>query len=498
MVSKRSAREQGILHNFVSGKHFSNDAFKHYAHVDTGGRCPHCQQPDSKKHRLRFCKALQHVRDNHKDAVKSLTQLPEAVFAFGVVPEDNDAFKLKAHLRQEVACKMPLMLQGNPTMVFTDGSCYFGDRFDCALAGSAVIHVDVDKQQATEVERFILPGGDHTPFRAESFAVFAALQKYYHVHIVTDCEAVCKLLKKIIRAKKLGKNHVPTTQEDVWECIVWHVMNREPDSVHVQWVKAHQNWESLPPGPDRFWAYCNHVADMSAKKAVTCDNFQLWCAMTKVVDRRVALERKVDQVHSYICAVQMQYFDIVESQEQPGRNVPNFVMPSVHEPYAQLGVPTEVEIQQSPFGAKAAGAMVRWLHQLQWGQGDHMSCLELYFAWAMSCRMLAPVWVSQSKYVSREDSMEADVSGLQLCAQSTTWIRMVKWWLQAIGQPVELVKGDGLRQYGYSIPVIGLPIRPKLQNQHAIGVALWEYFHQNGRTCRNFNRAWTFKMCQAI
>lgn len=78
--------------------------------------------------------------------------------AFGVIPDDNDAMTLKNHLRTELAADVPTVTPDQDRVsVFTDGSCFFGDRWDCALAGAAVVRVDEHKESVEEVDRFLFP-----------------------------------------------------------------------------------------------------------------------------------------------------------------------------------------------------------------------------------------------------------------------------------------------------------------------------------------------------
>lgn len=130
-MKSRSPRQVGMLQALSSGKHVTEDGLKHYARTWCNGQCIHCGQNDSKRHRVYECPRFQSVRDRYKAELRWLKRQGEAYMAFGVVPDDNSALLLKKQLRQTLTVSVPAPKQ--PTehqVVFTDGACHFGKRWD--------------------------------------------------------------------------------------------------------------------------------------------------------------------------------------------------------------------------------------------------------------------------------------------------------------------------------------------------------------------------------
>eukprot|EP00438_Fugacium_kawagutii_P005552 Skav232223 [mRNA] locus=scaffold286:146845:149106:+ [translate_table: standard] len=263
-MERRDPRQAGILQALAAGRHVTNDGLKHYAGVDTNGKCQLCGCQDSKKHRFFRCSKLQTVREKYKDVYKWIVSQPEACFAFGVVPDDNEAMTYKAHLHRELHAHLPDEVDGTPPHIFTDGTCFFGDMWDAALAGASVIEADVEAETFREVNRFILPSGDHNAFRAESFAILDALERYYRCTLVVDCQSTIDLLARIRECQAEGRA-VPFSQHgSLWDCIAQHILARPIDAIKVEKTKAHTNWKELPRGRDQFYARCNDAADQAA------------------------------------------------------------------------------------------------------------------------------------------------------------------------------------------------------------------------------------------
>eukprot|EP00438_Fugacium_kawagutii_P004945 Skav216517 [mRNA] locus=scaffold4485:39961:44081:+ [translate_table: standard] len=266
-MAKRETRQVGILQALAAGRHVTNDGLKHYAAKEFNGKCQLCGAQDSKTHRFFQCCKLQHVRDQFKDVYKWLPNQPDAVFAFGIASNDNEPMLLKVQLEKEIQFQLPADDdKGVSPHVFTDGTCYFGTMWDCALAGASVIEADVDARTAREVNRFILPSWNHNAFRAESYAILDALNRYYRCTLVVDCQAAINLLRHFQDCCLHGTKVLPSHHGRLWDCIAQHVVARPPDAIQVLKTKAHTDWKCLPEGREQFFAYCNDLADRAAKQ----------------------------------------------------------------------------------------------------------------------------------------------------------------------------------------------------------------------------------------
>eukprot|EP00438_Fugacium_kawagutii_P004558 Skav202816 [mRNA] locus=scaffold3852:31262:33268:+ [translate_table: standard] len=452
MVSKRETREVGILQAYASGKHFTADGLKHYTKKGKRhgvGLCALCGQRDSKQHRLLHCTKLSDVRAKHNQALRWVRRQPEACLLFGVVPSDNRAWDVK----KTIPYQLPVLpVVEERTTIFTDGTCYFGEHWDCALAGASVVKWDSCLRVASEVTRFLLPTTDHSAARAEVYAVLRTLQIFTCVDIVTDCGAVVTTLQLILDAHRVGKRYVPTTNTDIWQQIMTLVMQRSVGDVTVRTTKAHVAWRDLPPGSEKDDAYCNECADLSAKKSVIADNFPLWNKMNDIVDHRKQVQQNMQLVHSMICDFHVNFFNRVqEPVEVP--DVPNFSEVSpVIAPFSVFAGPSEDDVQACPYGSEYADMFSQWVSSLQWGHGGHCSALEMYISFALTMKCLTPVRLGPNWFVLRQHSTMADIAPLDLNIQSGIWIKTLRWWLRCCAHPIQLERGLGLAKR-FVVPV---------------------------------------------
>lgn len=325
------------------------------------------------------------------------------------------------------------------------------------------------------------------------------MEKYHYVDIFTDCQAVVDGLSAMLSAHADGKRGRIHEHADIWDVIQIHVQARSCDAIRVFKVKAHVQWQSLPESRERFWAYCNDVVDRSAKKAVVCDNFDLWQRMQSIVNKREAIAKHMCRVHSLLAEIHIGYHDHVDDTKGTPVDQPCDIAIVPTPPFYSLPKPTDVQIDQAKFGTKFLHIFGDWIGSLQWGGAEHCSCLELYFAFALATKCLVPVLIPKQGYLLRQDAMIADVAPLGLRVQSVVWIKIIRWWLKSIGEPFSVVRGLGLSPFGYSIPVAGIPCRPCFTHADRISKELWSYFHVKGqpKTYRDMKRPWTFSHVDA-
>eukprot|EP00438_Fugacium_kawagutii_P013238 Skav201224 [mRNA] locus=scaffold651:613531:615326:+ [translate_table: standard] len=418
MVSKREAREIGILQAYASGKHFTADGLKHYAKKGrrhSVGLCALCGQHDSKQHRILHCPRLNDVREKHAMALRWLRSQPDACLHFGVVPSDNRAWRV----RHAIPFQLPMLpCIYERTTIFTDGTCYFGEYWDCALAGAALVKWDPSTHTATEVTRFLLPTQDHSAARAEVYAVLRTIQIFRYVDIVTDCGAVVKTLQQILDFHALGKHFQPTTNVDIWNLIVALVRRGNAGDITVRKTKAHVAWRDMPPGPEKDDAYCNDFADIAAKKSVIADHFQLWSKMNDIVEHRKQVRHNMTLVHTMICNFHVNFCNRVQEPVEVS-DLPDFSEESrVTPPFTIFAGPTDDDIRVCPYGSEYADLFAQWISTLQWGHGSHCSALEMYISFAISMKCLTPVRLGPKCFVLRQHSTMADLAPLDLSIQS--------------------------------------------------------------------------------
>jgi len=124
------------------------------------------------------------------------------------------------------------------------------------------------------------------------------------------------------------------------------------------------------------------------------------------------------------------------------------------------------------------------------GAGQHISGLEMYFAFAMETGFMVPVQIKEKQYALRSESITADQFKLDLSRQSRVWINFLVWWLDGIDSPIQLTNVKALKQLGYCIEVKGFLQRPQLVNSIAAQHELWKYFQQTIGKNKTLSKPW--------
>ena len=125
----------------------------------------------------------------------------EANWYFGLTPAIPDPSQVIGSVtNQKLVLEKPVKNTVLHT-VFTDGSAFFGDIPALTLAAGAVIEVSATDNIIHSLHSGIVPGCEQHSFAGELFAVLLALNKYFHVHVYTDCQAVVDLVDSELRGK---------------------------------------------------------------------------------------------------------------------------------------------------------------------------------------------------------------------------------------------------------------------------------------------------------
>ena len=151
-VKKRSRRQQGILMTLACGKHVTMDALVHYSQRVESKQCPFCTEEDSKEHRLCHCPEFADLRKQYAHVMRWMRRQKRAIWAFAHFPDVGKPLLLKERLQVD----RPLILPPREDVVahvYTDGSAFYGDSWDCCLAGSAVVRWCPDENQMREIVR---------------------------------------------------------------------------------------------------------------------------------------------------------------------------------------------------------------------------------------------------------------------------------------------------------------------------------------------------------
>eukprot|EP00435_Cladocopium_sp_Y103_P060200 s1265_g22.t1 len=329
-----------------------------------------------------------------------------------------------------------------------------------------------------EVTRCILPFQDHSSYRAEVYAVVLALERFWKVDIFSDCKAVVSQFAQVCDAMERGGCVVLGLHADLWNIVVEHLKRRPLGTVRMFKVKAHVQMSEATCDVDRLHAWGNGVADQCAKKAITADNFSLMKKMEKIMQERAQVFNMMNAYFDMVCTMSDRYFAIRPAKVELA-SCPDFQqMTQVQGPTFRVPSMTVERMNACPYTPSFAKKFQAWIQNVEWGDGQPISALELYFAFAMETGCMAPVQVKEKQYALRADSVAADQFKLDLSRQSRVWLNFVSWWLDGVESPLHLTEVKALKHLGYPIVVRGFLQRPRLANSIAVQQELWKYFQQ--------------------
>ena len=225
----RSHADQGLLTTYASGRHVTHDVLSKFSYKVHDSCCPLCKDhQDSKEHRIYQCLALREFRDSK--VWRWLRNQPRAVSHFGICPLQIDAILEKQRVQSSVESFVLPVIEDQRAIVFTDGSAFHNDNFQLCVGGCAVVEW---KGKPRLLVRALLATVDHSSFRAESYAIYLAMQRKRLVDIYCDCAAVVGLLQYLLECR--GSNVTPDLSEhtDLWSPIWRHVQVRGHGEIRI-------------------------------------------------------------------------------------------------------------------------------------------------------------------------------------------------------------------------------------------------------------------------
>ena len=170
---------------------------------------------------------------------------------------------------------------------------------------------------------------------------------------------------------------------------------------------------------------------------------------------------------------------------------PDFVaMTQVTGPTFRIPCLSPEQVQECPYTPMFAARFQDWMHNVQWGNGEPISALEMYVAFALDTGMMAPVQVKDKVYALRTENVMADQFKLDLSRQSRVWINFLRWWLDKVDSPAQMQNVKALRPLGFTIAVKGFTNRPRLSGSITALSALWRYFQQTVGKHKTLEKPW--------
>ena len=496
-VRKQPTGRQTMLQSLAAGKHVTHDKLCKFIADIKSEQCPLCGMPDSKMHRVFTCSETAELRSKSKALIRWLQRQPYAVWNYGAF-EVNIALMLWKIENSPVLPAIQMPSETARLTVFTDGSCFFPEFHQTALAGCAAIVVDNWEYEV--LFQTMMPTPDHTPFRAEVAAILLTLQKTWSVDFFVDCQAVVDNIGKLLVARAEGWPFPVVEHTDLWGMIWSHILRRPKECIRITKVKAHVSLESLDDSNLKWCAFMNNVVDDLAKKVVK-DQKSVFAQFEKQSRIWKHQESMLHQYQEYWCCIQERCL-ATRIRIEP-------LHPQLGPPVC-VGDPLRCDFplggefpDNCPFGIEFAQSVRTYLRGLTWfPTGEPVSLLELYLDFSISQKMMTPVLLPTGiknnkgrmikRYELRHRNLLADHQPCDLASQSKVWHACISWFWDHCGHtPGHIVsKCSSLAKYGYSIPCKGLSCGVILYDAVSTQQALWKAFHTNRGTRRNLKGLW--------
>ena len=389
-----------------------------------------------------------------------------------------------------------LPLRSSRLTVFTDGSCFFPEFHQTALAGCAAIAVDDWKYNI--LVQTMMPTPDHTPFRAEVAAILLTLQETWSVDFYVACQAAVDNLSKLLIARAEGWSCPVLEHSDLWGMIWCHLLRRPQECITVTKVKAHVHPGSLDDSNQKWCAFMNNVVDDLANVKNQKTVFAMFETQSRIWKHQ---ESMLHCYQDYWCSIQERCLAtrVRNEPSQPQLGPPVCVGNPIH---CEFPIDGDV-LNSCPFGIEFAQTVRTYLRGLTWfPTGEPVSLLEIYLDFSISQKMMTPVLLPTGlkkskgrmikKYELRHRNLLADEQPCDLASQSKVWHACISWfWKQCGHTPGHIVpKCSSLAKYGYSIPCKGLSCGVMLYDAVSTQQALWKAFHTDRGTRRNLKGLW--------
>ena len=285
-MAKLTYYHQSLISIYQTGRHITNDFLSKFL-PGVQNRCVLCGNPDSREHRLFYCRNLDDVRPK-KDTLQRVRNWGETCWHFALVPAIPDASEIIGSVTcHEVPWSLPPI--GDAVhCVFTDGSAFFNNVPELSIASAAVLEVGQNSYTPNFAFGQLVPGVEQTSFAGELYSVLLALNRWYHVRIFSDCQTVVEMMEDEFFQQP--RRHELKGPLLIWNCILRHLSQRGERQISILKVKAHVQIDKVSNPFERWAAWCNDFVDKKAKSTITADNRGLFLKL-EAMHKRVSQHR---------------------------------------------------------------------------------------------------------------------------------------------------------------------------------------------------------------
>eukprot|EP00438_Fugacium_kawagutii_P007747 Skav221247 [mRNA] locus=scaffold1045:300146:301999:+ [translate_table: standard] len=283
VLQKFSVFQQHFLLEEISGG-FQTEVQKSKWAQDASGQCLHCEELDTREHRVFHCAATADVRAPFQNLLTDMTEF-SLIHELPVIFTHENFHTFHTVNEKHVEAQIPLkhleiirawIEQGVTPTFYTDGSVkHPHSPLTRTAAYSIVLDVCRDDQQRQQVmlntPRGVPPEsqiplaaarttGNQTVYRSELFAVVRIVECFSASDIFSDSAATVKTFSRCQRASSLEDLQNLGERDLVFR--LWESLRMGTHKIHK--LKAHRDVDAVENVLDRYHAWGNYVADTEA------------------------------------------------------------------------------------------------------------------------------------------------------------------------------------------------------------------------------------------
>ena len=495
-LAKFNRTDQQMLRAHSSGTNYTNNARSKY--LDVQDICPFCGHVDSRSHRILDCSGLVEERQQVSAETLVLLRNSPTFRHFGLITVDPQHTAIRQEFPANVSWyDLERQFGNQPNSenqeyhLFTDGSCFHNGDPLLAIAAAAVVVFRNFLQPLQDFHtRALLPGQDHSSYRAEIFAFYLCCVQFTKGIIYSDCQSAIDGFEYVLQC--IARNVVPNFHDhiDLWNEI-YRVANRKRCSFRLVKVKAH-NEHVHNPTHDLWWkSQANAEADLQAKNAITVDNKVLFDKLVHLFHFQNKNRISLAEVMSFQVSAAWKSIHLNRVKNSDD------IEPSV---FGKGIVPEHVsrwnnnllegQSQACKFNPTFLYRLARWANTVQWDRDStsHTATIELMLAYIFSTKSLPPFPIqrfhndsSRAKiWLLKDLNPTKDFQNYHIGHLLSGFVRTINWCSKHLG--IELFPGIkkpdvcSLTRYGFRGKAAGYKARAALPAQDLIDSYCNQYF----------------------
>lgn len=240
---------------------------------------------------------------------------------------------------------------------------------------------------------------------------------------------------------------------EMWQLILQQISLRPKGCVSIKKVHAHQNWQNLPMGLERWCAFYNDWVDFHAKQSICIDQKEHFDWVVKMEKAEAKLRQTHEVFVNFVCDV-ARCFENTSSKSARTRceGKTNFDIRDPLLTASTVGISKSPNIDSDmffafPWGPQLLWRLVQWSQQLAWCPHGQCQCTadisatELFADFAVTMGSGMPVCLTTrkerkldvhnkpfSRWELQDLNVQADMLGtLPLSVHTTTFVRVLKF-----------------------------------------------------------------------